>query len=279
MPTFLPSALTLLALAAPPVETHFVQVAPFLRDVADGVRSPGQDRAVVLIHGLSLHLLDKDKVATPLLREWQKPESVLVKWLARDADVFAFAYAQTVAADEVAAAPDLGADVRLLRRLGYRSVVLVGYSAGGLIARRFVEDDAGAGVTKVIQVCTPNGGSSWARLQAVRSNQVTFLASLTKASRERALAERADKRIPPHVEFVCVVGTGSVHGDGLVACRRQWTEDLQRQGVPAYPLNITHWHALRSPRAAPLLADLVRLPQPRWDPAQVAAARRQILGR
>ena len=49
---------------------------------------------------------------------------------------------------------------------------LVGYSAGALIARYFVEDSPDYGVTKVIQVCAPNGGSGWGKLTAgVRQSQ------------------------------------------------------------------------------------------------------------
>ena len=43
--------LSALSVAAPPLDTQFVQVAPLSRDRAEARRSPGQDRAVVLIHG------------------------------------------------------------------------------------------------------------------------------------------------------------------------------------------------------------------------------------
>jgi pimeloyl-ACP methyl ester carboxylesterase len=270
-------ALTLLALA--PFDSQFVQVAPVFRDGSIAARSPGQERAVVLLHGLYLHPFNKANVTRPTLHSWQKPGSLLVKRLAEEADVYAFAYAQTVAADRVPGRADLAGYVGRLRGLGYREVVLLGHSAGGLVARDFVEDYPDAGVTKVIQVCAPNGGSGWAVLQAVRANQIEFLDSLTKAARQRAARERAGKRIPSHVQFVCVVGTGTLVGDGLVACGCQWPEDLQRQGVPAAFLATTHWFAVRSPKGTDLLARLVREPQPRWDAAQVAAARRRLLVR
>src|SRR5207244_2414497 len=122
------------------------------------------------------------------------------------ADVFAFAYSQDVPLETVADGPGLRDGVRRLKALGYREIVLVGHSAGGLVARQFVEDYPGAGVTKVVQVCAPNGGSAWAKARmAVRKKQEAFLASLTRKDRRLSLHERAEKRIPADVEFVCVV--------------------------------------------------------------------------
>jgi pimeloyl-ACP methyl ester carboxylesterase len=260
----------------PPVETAFVQAAPAYHEAAACVRSPGQTRAVVLIHGLLPHPFSRTNVARPLFHGWQRPDSLAVKRLGRDSDVFAFAYGQNVSADEVAESLALREDVGKLQALGYKEVVLIGHSAGGVIAREFVEDNPRSAVTKVIQVCTPNGGSSWAVWQTVRANQWDFLGSLTKATRRRTLRERAGKTIPAHVEFACVVGTGTVVGDGLVRASCQWTEDLQCQGVPAYPLNTSHWSAVRGKKGVELLAELARTPQLRWDARQVAAARRRL---
>jgi pimeloyl-ACP methyl ester carboxylesterase len=271
-------ALSLLVASTTPVPTQFVQVAPEFREAPAAVRSVGQQRAIVLVHGLYMHPFNKDNVARAQLHGWQKPGSVLVQRLAREGDVYAFAYAQTVAADEVAFRSDLLGCVRLLRELGYSDVVLLGHSAGGLIVRTLVEDHPEAGVTKVIQVCAPNGGSGWAAVQAVRANQVEFLSSLTKTARQRASEVRGDRFIPPSIEFVCVIGTGTIKGDGLVMCRCQWPEDLQVQGIPAVALAATHWTAVRGSRGAELLARLVREPQPRWDAARVRAGRKRLLG-
>jgi pimeloyl-ACP methyl ester carboxylesterase len=267
-------ALALLVLA--PFDAQFVQVGPAAHDESAAVRSPGQERAVVLLHGLYLHPFSKTNVTRATLHSWQQPKSLLVKRLSEEADVYALAYAQTVAADHVPAYADLAGRVARLRAMGYREVVLLGHSAGGLVARSFVEDYPDSGVTKVIQVCAPNGGTGWAVLQAVRANQIEFLDSLTKSYRQRAVGERADRTIPADVQFVCVVGTGTVVGDGLVACRCQWPEDLQRQGVPAAFIATTHWFAIRGQKGIDLLARLVREPQPRWDPSQVAEARRHF---
>jgi pimeloyl-ACP methyl ester carboxylesterase len=260
------------------VDTRFAQVAPSAHEVAAFARTPGRVRAAVLIHGLRMHPISKLGIVRAAFSDWQKEDSALVKQLSRDCDVFAFAYAQTVAADEIADAPDLSDSVGRLRLLGYRDVVLVGYSAGGVIARNFVEDNPDAGVTKVVQVCAPNGGSGWASLPALCKQQAEFLHSLTKGTRLRALGARADRMLPAQLEFVCVVGTGTGIGDGLVAKRSQWTEELQSQGVPAVAFSDTHWHILHSKKGVELIASLVREPQPRWDEAHVKKARREIFG-
>jgi pimeloyl-ACP methyl ester carboxylesterase len=267
-----------LVLGAHPVEVQFVQVAPSARPTAEWRRGPGERRAVVLIQGLMVHPFSKDNVGKAALRDWQKPGSPLVKRLAGEGDVYAFAYGQNVPVDEIADHDALWGGLLRLREMGYRDVVLVGYSAGGVIARRVVEDYPDAGVTKVVQVCAPNAGSGWANLKAVRSNQKPFLQSLTKEERRRELRERLDVTIPERVEFVCVVGTAAVSGDGVVSCRSQWTPDLQAQGVPAVTVATDHLSMVRSAGGAAKIAELVHSPQPRWGPAKVEAARKAILG-
>jgi pimeloyl-ACP methyl ester carboxylesterase len=259
------------------VETQFVQVAPAVPEAMAPVRTRGQARAIVLIHGMWVNLIKKDGITRAVIRTWQKPGSPLVSRLSREGDVFAFAYSQNRPADELADAPDLTAAIQRLRQAGYREVVLVGYSAGGLIARKCVEDHPQLGVTKVIQVCTPNAGTGWAKIGNRRAAQGDFIASLTKETRRRILRQRADRGIPAHLEFACVVATKGIGGDGLVSLQSQWSDDLQRQGIPAYPVAVDHWHAMRNPRSAELIAELVSNPLPRWDSEQVATVRQQIL--
>lgn len=261
-----------------PVETQFVQVAPQERPSGEWRRGAGRRRAVVLIQGLLVHPFSKENVEKAPLRAWQKPGSPLVQRLSPDADVYAFAYGQSVAVDEIADHHSLWGGLLRLREMGYREVVLVGHSAGGVIARRLVEDYPDAGVTKVVQVCTPNAGSGWATLQGVRTNQRPFLRSLTKEERRRELRSRLDVSIPDDVQFVCVVGTGAWAGDGVVSSRSQWTADLQAQGVPAVTVATDHLSVVRSSSGAEKIAELVRTPQPRWSQAQVTAARKAILG-
>jgi pimeloyl-ACP methyl ester carboxylesterase len=269
--------LCLLFAGAPAIETQFIQVAP-APSQRPWWNAPRKTRAVVLIHGLLVHPFSKTNVGRADLHAWQKPDCVLVKRLAQEADVFAFAYAQTVSADDIAESPDLENNVRKLRQEGYREIILIGHSAGGVIARQFIEDHPDCGVTKVIQVCAPNVGSGWAKWQTVRANQIDFLDSLTKPARRRSLSQRAEKEIPEHIEFASIVGTGSVVGDGVVSNRSQYPPDLQKQGIPAYPFNSSHWMLLRSRKGAELLARLVRETQSRWDEKKVEAVRRRLPG-
>jgi hypothetical protein len=277
MTSWLPTFCLLLATPAVAVDTHFVQVAPIASPLQGPVivRSAGQNRAVVLLEGLHLFLF-KHKLATRAddLRVWQQPKSVLVHTLVKESDVFAFTYAQNAPVTDVANQPALEESVRRLRQAGYTEVVLVGFSAGGVVAREFVEDHPAAGVTRVIQVCAPNVGSPLARVKVgVGAAQEPFVQSLSKQARAHELEGRRDKRIPDDIEFVCVVGNGLVYSDGVVSTRSQWPEDLQIQGVPAVPLGTEHWEALHGQRAAQVIARLVRDPQPRWDPAMVSSMR------
>jgi pimeloyl-ACP methyl ester carboxylesterase len=275
--------LVLLVLAAPPARWALVQVGPSCPP-GYGARTPGQERAVILIHGLGLHPFNKSRVQTPALRSWQEPTSALVRHLVPHADVYAFCYVQNAPVEQLVEHCRLPDVVRFLRNWGYREVVLVGHSAGGLLARHLVEDYPEAGATKVIQVCAPNAGSSWAAVPVgipyseAHLNQLPFLASLTCSSRQRVLHQRVSRRVPPGVEFACVIGSCRVGGDGLVLGRSQWTEDLQEQGVPAFPVRVTHWDAMMTNRTAELIAGLVRTPVPRWTSSQVDQARKSMLG-
>jgi pimeloyl-ACP methyl ester carboxylesterase len=271
-------ACALLAPAGPKVESKFEQVAPAPAG-GEPARTPGRARAVVLIHGYRLHLHDRS-VGRPEFRPWQRPGSALVQELAAGSDVFAFAYGQNACLADVVERGGLGRAVARLRKLGYREIVLVGHSAGGLIARQFVEDNPGCGVTKVVQVCAPNGGCFSATLKVPHS-QEAFVRCLTVKGREQCLKERAGVSVPDGVQFVCLVGqgVGKVGGDGVVSCRCQWPADLQKQGIPAVGVPVGHREAVRSAKGARALAELVRKEQPRWRPERVRKARQEILGK
>jgi pimeloyl-ACP methyl ester carboxylesterase len=280
MAPLLAALLLVLAHVPRPIETQFLQVAPAAVQPGQVLPSPSQHRAVVLICGLHVHPFSDSSVPRAYFAPWQKPGSPMVRALARDADVFAFTYGQAVPVTEIAGQAKLRDGIRRLRQAGYTEVVLVGFSAGGLVARQFVEDEPDAGVTKVVQVCAPNGGSSWAELKVgVRPSQRPFLQSLTKEARLEWLRQRRDRRIPANVQFVCVIGTGLGTGDGLVSTLSAWPEDLQRQGIPAETLAATHPQAMRCPEGVRLVADLVRQDVPRWDALQVEVMRKWLWGR
>jgi pimeloyl-ACP methyl ester carboxylesterase len=252
------------------VETKFVQVAPLPKMAASFERSPGQNRAVVLVHGLRWREVLAKHMGQADFDRWQDPQSKLVQTVKNDADLFAFAYGQNVSVDQIAGSAALAEGIRRVRQLGYKEIILLGHSAGGIVARQFVEDHPDAGVTRVIQVGTPNGGSDWAK-----GMPQPFIASLTRHERQACMQKRSDKKVPENVELVCVVtGLGT---DGMVSCRCQWTEDLQKQGIPAVALHKNHHNAIASQAGADVVARLVRENQPRWDAAKVAAEKKKIL--
>jgi pimeloyl-ACP methyl ester carboxylesterase len=271
--------LPLLLLAQPPqVESKFEQVLPEPPLGKLFGRTDGQGRAIVLLHGLHLHPFSKENVTRPLMRDWQSANSRLVKELVLRGDVFAFAYAQNVAVDAIATGSSLSASIRMLRDMGYSDIVLIGHSAGGLIAREFTEDNPDAGVTKVIQVCSPNAGSSWAHVsKTVRKNQELFLKSLSKEIRRKVLDARKDRVIPLAVQFAAVVGTAGPNGDGIVARESQWSEDLQSQGIPVVAVHELHMTVMRTAKGVEAISKLVTQDLKRWDGPQVAQARKEVL--
>jgi pimeloyl-ACP methyl ester carboxylesterase len=251
-----------------PVDAKFVQVAPGPQAAAPSVRSRGQDRAVVLIHGYSPQPSHRAKAT---FHSYQHPGSPLVKSLAQVADVYAFAYAQTVAVDEIAGSTVLHQGLASLRQLGYTQIVLVGFSAGGLVVRQLVEDTPSEGVTKAIQVCAPNTGTTWSAVTVS-----AFAQSLSHKARARQLQARLGTKIPEAVQFVCIVGNGLVEGDGVVSTGSQWPEDLQRQGIPVHLIHADHLHAARSRAGVDLITQLVEDRQPRWNAFDVALARKRL---
>jgi pimeloyl-ACP methyl ester carboxylesterase len=280
-------SLLLFLAAANPLETQFAQVGPVPADGKTFTRTAGQKRAVVLIHGFKPHPFSNGNAQKADWHSWQKADSGMVKSLAKDSDVYAFAYSQNDAVEKIAALPDLKENIDRLKQLGYEQVVLVGHSAGGVVARLFVEDHPDAPVTKVVQVCAPNAGTRWGKGSfGVGKSQEPFVESLTHESRQRALKERADKTIPQRVEFVCVVcqlqsdsdESKDSAGDGVVSCASQWSEDLQRQNIPAVCLPCWHLSVMRCRPGEEKIAELVREKQPRWTPDKVAAEKVTILG-
>jgi pimeloyl-ACP methyl ester carboxylesterase len=267
---------TLAFAGAPAVDSLCRQMAP----AGDKwTRSPDQKRAVLLVHGYYPHFSDKN-VPKASLRPWQLADSPLVKELGKNADVFAFGYGQNAPLDTLVKDSKLAANVAELGKLGYSEIVLVGHSAGGLIARQFVEDHPDAGVTKVIQVCAPNAGSPLADLAGARS-QRAFLDCLTIDGRKKCLEARAAKRIPAKVQFACLLARADKDADtdGVVPCASQWSTDLQKQGIPVVCVIGVHRATVRDAKLAETLVGLVREPQPRWSAERVEAARKDIFGK
>ena len=156
-------------------------------DVPGLVAEVTKTRAVVLIPGLQLHLLRPEKCRAPEQHDWQRPHSKLVKELAPDFDVYALGYTQCQPLDAVSLSFGLRSTVAALAKAGYREIVLVGHSAGGIIARQFVERFPKSGVTKVIQVAAPNAGSDYATIGiGIPKTQLPFIRSLAPEYRVSA---------------------------------------------------------------------------------------------
>ena len=108
---------------------------------------------------------------------------------------------------------------------------------------------------------SPTGEVTPRAKAAVHKNQRPFLASLTEEGRREALKERADRRIPAAVEFVCVLADadGKRETDGVVPCLSQWTPDLQEQRIPCFVLaSTTHMSAMAEEPTARLLDEVIR---------------------
>src|SRR5438034_10710821 len=106
----MPSSILLCSLllvgGAPSVHSICQQAAPVPVD-GKWARSPKQTQAVVLIHGFYYRFTDRS-VAKPDLRPWQSADGPLVKELAKNADVFVFAYGQNASLDTIVKESKLG---------------------------------------------------------------------------------------------------------------------------------------------------------------------------
>lgn len=277
-----PSLLFVMAVAAAPVgevTTDLWQVAPDAghRSWAAPAKPSEKARAVVLIPGLYVHPLRPVRATRPEMRAWQMSGGELPKALAKDSDVFAFGYSQTVSVDEVAQAAGLKDAVTRLRAAGYSEVVLIGHSAGGVIARHFAEANPDAGVTKVIAVAAPFAGAGAANLNVgYPKAQAPFVKSLAPDARTVAAQKLAPAK---DVEFACVVcKLKRVETDGVVTTRSQWPDDLQRAGVPAVFAPVSHFDVMDSAASAKQIAELATGKLARWSADEVDAARAALFG-
>ncbi|HSQ57668.1 MAG TPA: alpha/beta fold hydrolase [Gemmata sp.] len=273
----LPLVVAVFAAPAAQVPTEVWQVAPDAKGKPGWLNTPRtHDRAVLLIPGLKIHPLRPMMATRPFLRDWQQPTSELVRELAKDFDVFAFGYAQTVPLDAVAEAPSLRSIVAEIRKAGYTEIVLIGHSAGGVIARLFVENYPDAGVTKVITVAAPHAGSDLANLKVGYPRaQAPFVQSLTKNAR----SESGSRPIPAALEMACVVcKLKRFDGDGLVSIASQWPEECRKIGIPVVLQEVNHWEAMLSAASAKTIGELAREKLTRWNAEQVDKARKILFG-
>lgn len=241
-----------------------------------------KDRAVVLIHGLLARPLHPAKAEKPDPHTWQKADAPLVKALAEDADVFGVSYAQTVPMDLIPLSKGLRDGIAALKAAGYTEIVLTGHSAGGVIARRFVECHPDCGVTKVVAVAAPFRGSVWANLTpgfVLPKPQVPFIGSMLPGVRKE-WRDKCGCDLPKDVQFCCVVcKLPRLAGDTVVAAGSQWPEELQKQGVSAVVVRSNHFDAMTGEKPIAAIAEVVKGKVKRWDEEQVATARKALLGK
>lgn len=269
--------LVVAAFVAPAVElpTELWQVAPERKGVFAINPPRTKDRAVLLIPGLKIHPFRPSYATKPDIRDYQQPNSELVRALARDADVFAFGYAQTVPLDAVAMSPGLRAAVGRLKQAGYTDIVLIGHSAGGVIARVFAEAHPTSGVTKIITVAAPHLGADLASLKVGYPKiQAPFVESLSPAVRTKAAGSG---KLDEAIAAACVVcKVKRIENDWLVKLPSQWPDDCRRAGVPAVLVQTDHWHAMLAPPSVKVISELAREKLTRWTPEEVEKAQKVL---
>jgi hypothetical protein len=270
----LPVVLAAFACPCVNLPTEIWQVAPDARQPGWVNVQRSKDRVVLLLPGLKIHPLRPALAGRPDLHSWEEPNSDLVRTLAKDADVFSFGYAQITPLDAVAQSPGLREAVANIRKLGYKEIVLIGHSAGGVIARLFIESYPDCGVTKVITVAAPHSGSELAHLKGgYHKIQATFIQSLAPEARIEAPPRKTDDRI----EMACVIcKLKRIDGDGLVNLVSQWPEEFRKLGVPAVLVPGSHFDAMISPVGVKAIAELAREKLVRWSPEEVEQARKVL---
>ncbi len=237
-----------------------------------------KDKAVLLIPGLKIHPVRPALATQPELHKWQLPNSELVRALASDFDVFALGYAQTAPVDVVARSPALHAQVQLLKDAGYREIVLIGHSAGGVVARLYAATYPKSGVTKVITTAAPHAGALIARIPVGYPKiQAPFVQSLTPEARRRC-AQPVDSDPQQPLEMVCVVARlPRLFSDGLVELESQWPEECRAAGVPVVVVEVSHFEVLLHPASVRKVAQLTREKLRRWTPEEVEQALQVLL--
>jgi pimeloyl-ACP methyl ester carboxylesterase len=256
--------------------TSFWQVTPEYK--VDPTPTAEHSRAVLLIHGLVPHPIASSKARIPEANSWQLPKSELVRQLKPDFDVFGLSYAQIMPCEWVCHSEGLRSAIKTLKTAGYSEIIVIGHSAGGLIARHFVEQYPDAGVTKVICVASPHQGSFWANLPQIGlpSTQIPFIKSL--APQYRTSDKFAKQTWPKHVQFCCVIcQLPRLKSDSVVSIESQWPEDLQKQGIPASVIRVNHFEAIRTPEASKVISELAREKLRRWSPEEVDQGRKSLL--
>jgi len=229
-------------------------------------------KAVLCIPGLYPHPFRPTRATKPESHPWFESRAPLLAALAADFDVYAIGYAQTVPVDCVANCTGFKTTIQSLRDAGYTELILVGHSAGGLIAHQFIERNPKSGVTKLIPVAVPYSGSELAEINiGVPRTQASYIRSLAPTPRQDVL--RAAANFPSSVEYCAVVcKVTKLPNDILVGVESQWPAELRAQGLPATLVNANHFEILKSPQGVSTVVDLAKSKLVRWNADQTMQA-------
>jgi pimeloyl-ACP methyl ester carboxylesterase len=259
----------------------FWGISPEVKEVdAKADFKPTKTRAIVLIHGLLPRPIRPELAHTPDPHSWQNRTGDLVKTLAEDFDVFGVSYAQTLPADLVPVSQKFRESIAVLNKLGYKDIVLVGHSAGGIIARHFVEMFPDAGVTKLITIATPHLGSGWTNVPSRLwpKSQVPFIESLSEGY--RTVATRNAPPLPKNLEVLSIVcKLPRIDSDTMVGVKSQWPTDFQQQGISAIVVRCNHFEAMKNTEVTKAIQTAARDRIVRWKPEDVEKARGLLFGK
>lgn len=237
-----------------------------------------RQKAVLCIPGLYPHPIQPSKALAPEKHPWFEPRAPLLAALAPDFDVYALGYAQTLPLDAVASSSGMRSAVARLKRAGYREIVLIGHSAGGIVAHQFAERYPDSGVTKIIPVAAPYLGSDLAEIGfGLPKTQVAYIKSIAPQPRREATALLTP--LPKHIDICCVsCKITYLTNDILVNLESQWPPEVRRHGIPTTLVGVNHFDALKAPQAVEQVTLLAKSRLTRWNEEDVARAEKVLFG-
>jgi pimeloyl-ACP methyl ester carboxylesterase len=260
--------------------TVFWGISPEVKSSDIPALKKKNDKAVVFIHGLLPHVFHPERATQPEVHDWQVSSGLLAKQLADDYDIFGFSYAQSQSVDSITLCRGLRTGINAIEAAQYKEIVLIGHSAGAIIARQFAEFFPEDGITKIICISGPHLGSGWAKLPTftLPKTQVAFINSLLPDVRTALHKERAIK-LPKDLEACCVLSKWNrTDHDTIVNLRSQWPTDLQDQGIPAVLASCNHFDVMTNEAAVKSITELVRGKIVRWKPEQTELAQFKLFG-
>lgn len=223
-------------------------------------------KAIVLIHGLNpKYIQNSEKYDQPIEAPWQNRNSEIVQTLDAHGDVFGIVYSQNRPVDDIANFPGFYLIFNQLKKAGYKDIVLIGSSAGGVISRIYVEDRPNPRVSRVIQVSAPNLGNRLSKIAGLddsldvieNKDFLDFIKSLKPEERKNVTRARRHLEIPDRIEFSSITGVLQLDTDGIVARSSAWDKYLRRQGIPGVSAIYVHGKHMQNPHAIQWIKRLI----------------------